>query len=75
MLLGLTISPATAEAATVAEDAMYILASLEPILPLKFLVVDVMAVSPSARRPMWPPMHDPQVGLVTIPPAFTIVGM
>ena len=64
----------TAEAATVAGDPIYTLASGLPIRPLKLRVDAVMHTSPSASSPMWPPKHAPQVELVTTAPASISVS-
>jgi hypothetical protein len=45
--------PVIAEAATVAGDAMKISASVLPIRPVKFRVLDVMHTSPGPTTPMW----------------------
>jgi hypothetical protein len=52
-LLASVMYPATAEAATVAGDAMKISASVLPIRPVKFRVLEVTHTSPGPSTPMW----------------------
>src|SRR5271169_2712392 len=71
---GWVITPATAEAATVAGEAMKMRALGSPMRPLKLRVLAVMHVSPGPSTPIWPPPHAPQVALVTPAPASSSVA-
>ena len=56
-------------AAAMAGLARYTSESTCPIRPTKFLFVVEMQRSPSARIPIYPPRHGPQVGVLTTAPA------
>ncbi len=56
---GAAILPRTAEAATTSGDAKNANASLEPILPLKFLLVADIPTSPSFNNPAPKPIQGP----------------
>src|ERR1700722_17434605 len=66
---GSVITPAIADAATVAGDGMNTSAEGLPMRPLKFRVDAVMHTSPSPSPPICPPKHAPHVELVTTAPA------
>ena len=67
---GWLILPVTALAAATAGLARYISESTCPIRPTKFLLVVDTHLSPSARIPIYPPRHGPQVGVLTTAPAL-----
>ena len=69
------MNPEIADAATTPALAKYTDELGSPILPLKFLFVDEMLVSPSDNTPICPPKHGPQPGLDTIAPASKNVFM
>src|SRR5574342_370852 len=66
---GRPILPSTAEAAATAGLDRYTSLLGCPILPTRFRLVVDMDRSPSARMPMWPPRHGPQVGVLNAAPA------
>src|SRR5207245_2652877 len=67
--LGSVICPVTADAAVTSGDARYVLDSICPILPGKFLFVVLMQTSSFASTPMCAPQHAPHVGGPTTTPA------
>ena len=75
MSFGFVITPVTAEAATTFELDKYTEEAGSPILPLKFLFVVEIHVSPSDNTPICPPRHGPQPGLHMIAPASMNVSM
>jgi len=72
---GFVITPVIAEAATTLEFDKYTEDLGSPILPLKFLFVVEMQLSPSLSTPMWPPRQGPQPGLQIIAPASMNVSI
>src|SRR5699024_7605241 len=66
---GAEIFPVTALAAATAGLARYTSESTWPIRPTKFRLVVEIHLSPSARIPIYPPRHGPQVGVDTTAPA------
>ena len=62
------MNPLIADAATTPALAKYTEEFGSPILPLKFLFVEEMLVSPSDKTPKCPPKHGPQPGFDTIAP-------
>ena len=65
---GDVINPFIADAAATAGLDKYTSLSICPILPVKFLFVVEMALSPAASIPICPPKHGPHVGGETIAP-------
>ncbi len=72
---GSVILPVIAEAATVAGDARKTLASVLPILPMKFRFEVLTHVSPAASNPMCPPKHGPHVEAHTMAPESVKISM
>ena len=72
---GLVITPVIAEAATTFEFDKYTEDLGSPILPLKFLFVVDMQLSPSLNTPICPPRQGPQPGLQIIAPASMNVSI
>ena len=67
------MKPVSAEAATVAGDAIHTCELGSPMRPLKLRVLDVMQTSSGPSTPMWPPPQAPQVGGAIIAPASSRV--